>query len=64
MPAYIGTSIEERDEEMLIVETRNEEFTATIEDFSKKEEETRELEPDYSVIKQQIELYRLKSRGH
>lgn len=65
-PAYIGTSIEERDEETLLKEHRHEDATITVEDFSKQEEEKREAEResiDYSLIEREIELYKLKTRG-
>ena len=49
-PAYIGTSIEQRGEETVISELRNDEFTAEIVDLTTKEPEER-VEPekvDYS----------------
>jgi HK97 family phage prohead protease len=58
-PAYIATSIEARGEESIISETRNEEFTATINDLT--EEEKREKNTvDYSLHEKQIELLKLK----
>lgn len=61
-PAYIGTSIEQRGEETVITELRNDEFKATVVDLTEKEPEKEErVEPekvDYSLI--EAELYLLK----
>lgn len=61
-PAYIGTSIEQRGEESLVRELRNDEFKATIIDSTVKEPEKEErVEPaevDYSL--EEAELYVLK----
>ena len=57
-PAYIGTSIEQRGEETVISELRNDEFTAEIVDLTTKEPEER-VEPekvDYSLIEAEIFL--------
>lgn len=64
MPAYIGTSIEQREEETYVLEQRSEEFTATVDDLTVQQEEQRELEPiDYSTYEHEIEYLRLKQRG-
>ena len=57
-PAYVGTSIEQRGEETVIQELRNDEFTAEIVDLTTKEPEER-VEPekvDYSLIEAEIFL--------
>lgn len=63
-PAYIATSIEERGEESLITEQRNEEFTATVEDNSamddKKQEKREEKQIDYSLYEKQLEILKMK----
>jgi hypothetical protein len=59
-PAYIATSIEARGEDNIITETRNEEFTATINDLSKQEEKREESQIDYSNYEKQIEILKLK----
>ncbi|MEC1757385.1 HK97 family phage prohead protease [Schinkia azotoformans] len=62
MPAYVGTSIEERNGTSCVLESRSEEFNATIEDLT--EEIREEPEPiNYSVIEQEIEYFKLKQRG-
>ncbi|MED4354077.1 HK97 family phage prohead protease [Schinkia azotoformans] len=64
-PAYVGTSVESRNGETYIIESRNEEFNATVEDLTEQIKEDRE-EPkpiDYSLIEQEIEYFKLKQRG-
>jgi uncharacterized protein len=56
-PAYLATSIEARGEESVIIEQRNEEFSATVEDNTEKREEN---QTDYSLYHKKIEILKLK----
>ncbi|MEL3956915.1 HK97 family phage prohead protease [Caldifermentibacillus hisashii] len=60
-PAYIATSIEAREEESVISETRNNEFKAEVETFSPKNEENHEKrEINYSLYEKEMEILKLK----
>jgi HK97 family phage prohead protease len=61
-PAYVGTSIEMREETEVVTENRCNDFKAIIIDESTKEEKRTEEKPiDYSIYEKEIELLKLKS---
>lgn len=66
-PAYIGTSIEARGEEMLIAEQRNElDFSPTVEDKTEPKEEHKEVDEkqevrvDHTLLDNEITLLKMK----
>lgn len=59
-PAYIATSIEQRDDKEVITENRCNDFTAITVDESTKKPENRE-NIDYSILEKEIELLKLKA---
>ena len=66
-PAYIATSIESRGEENILTEYRyiDEDVELVDNTIVKVDKEKRELPPiDYSIIKQEIELLKLKQIRH
>ncbi|MGK0468190.1 HK97 family phage prohead protease [Clostridium sp.] len=60
MPAYIGTSIETRDDKEVTVETREEDSKAITEDISVKEEKREEVKIDYSIQENEIQILKMK----
>lgn len=61
-PAYVATSIEQRDDKEVITENRSNDFRAVIIDESIKESKKEEREViDYSFYEKEIELLKLKA---
>lgn len=61
-PAYIATSIEQRDDKEIITENRSNDFRAVIIDESTKESKKEERKVfDYSLYEKEIELLKLKA---
>lgn len=63
MPAYFGTSIEQREEKDIVTETRGQDFKAVIDDISitEKEKEQKRDIVDNSLYLKKIELLKLKT---
>lgn len=60
VPAYIATSIETREGQDIVKETRGEEFKAVIEDKSQKEEKRENKTIDYSQYEKEIDFLKMK----
>ncbi len=60
IPAYIGTSIETRDNKEIIKETREEDIKAITEDLSTKEEKREDVKIDYSIQENEIQILKMK----
>lgn len=60
VPAYIATSIETREEQDVVKETRGEEFKAVIEDKSQKEEKRENKTVYYSQYEKEIDFLKMK----
>lgn len=59
-PAYIGTSIETRENKEVTVETREETSKAVTDDISTKEEKRETKTVDYSIQEKEIEILKMK----
>lgn len=57
-PAYIGTSIESRENECILIENRNLEDNIELVDNSTKKEEKREQVIDYSIIENDLKTWK------
>lgn len=60
VPAYIATSIETREGQDIVKETRGEEFKAVIEDKSQEEEKRENKTIDYSQYEKEIDFLKMK----
>ena len=60
VPAYIATSIETREGQDIVKETRGEEFKAVIEDKSQKQEKRENKIVDYSQYEKEIDFLKMK----
>ena len=60
VPAYIATSIETREGQDIVKETRGEEFKSVIEDKSQEEEKRENKTIDYSQYEKEIDFLKMK----